>query len=263
MNLKHANVLITGGSEGIGRGLAARFLAAGSNVLITGRNPTKLARASRALPGLRTYLSDISDPQQREALAEHVHETMPGLNVLINNAGIQRRVSLALDIAPWSERQAEIDTLLSGPIHLNHLLVPLILAHGKSAIVVNVTSGGAYIPQVFAPVYSACKAAIHHYTMTLRHSLMNTPCRVVELIPPAVQTALAGAGLSHGVPLDEFCDAVFSKLLDDNITEIGFGPTENLIPQLSGKPLTSLFEASASRSPVETYSLGLPGISWS
>lgn len=138
---------------------------------------------------------------------------MPDLNILINNAGIQRRISLASDQAEWAERQVEIDILLSAPIHMNYLLIPLLLGADKSGLIVNVTSGGAYIPQVFAPVYSACKAALHSYTMTLRHSLVNTSCRVTEIIPPAVQTALAGPGLNHGVPLDEFCDTVFAALI--------------------------------------------------
>ena len=131
--------------------------------------------------------------------------------LLINNAGIQRRVSLASDTASWSEHQAEIDTLLSGPVHLNYLLVPLMLRHRQASLIVNVTSGGAFIPQVFAPIYSACKAAVHSYTVTLRHALRETGVRVVELIPPAVRTALAGPASTHGAPLDEFCELQFSR----------------------------------------------------
>jgi len=254
MDLKQANVLITGGSEGIGLGLATRFLAAGSTVLITGRNSKKLDKAAQDHSGLLTYVSDIAVPEQREALAKYASEAFPGLNIVINNAGFQRRISLGLDNAPWSERQEEIDALLSGPIHLNHLLIPPMLAHGGPCLIINVTSGGAYIPQVFAPVYSACKAALHSYTMVLRHALANTPIRVAELIPPAVQTALAGPGLNHGAPLDEFCDTVFSKIILDDTMTVGFGPTENLVQELNGKPLSEIFDAGTKRFPVETYS---------
>ncbi|HTV30833.1 MAG TPA: SDR family NAD(P)-dependent oxidoreductase, partial [Xanthobacteraceae bacterium] len=163
-------MLITGGAEGIGRGLAARFAAAGARVLVTGRSREKLERAASELR-VETLVNDLSRAAEREALARHMSEVMPGLNVLINNAGIQRRVSLASDTAPWDERQVEIDTLLSAPVHLNHLLVPGMLAHGRSSLIVNVTSGGAYIPQPFAPIYSACKAALHSYTMNLRFAL--------------------------------------------------------------------------------------------
>ncbi|SEL33245.1 uncharacterized oxidoreductase [Chitinophaga rupis] len=251
MDLTKAHVLITGGSEGIGLGLAARFLAAGSKVLITGRSAEKVEKAAQAYPGLQTCVNDIGQPAQREALSRHIQAVMPELNILVNNAGIQRRIALATDHSPWAERQAEIDILFSAPVHLNHLLLPIILAHSQPSLLVNVTSGGAYIPQAFAPVYSACKAALHHYTITLRHALAGTTCRVAELIPPAVQTTLAGAG--HGAPLDDFCDTVFPKLSDDSITEVGYGPTENLQITLNGKSQADLFAASAVRFPVVTY----------
>jgi uncharacterized oxidoreductase len=223
VDLRDACVLITGGSDGIGRGLAERFLKAGSTVLVTGRSQERLDRAASALTGLHIFRNDISQPNERIRLAEHVESQFPNLNVVINNAGIQRRIPLAADNAPWAERQAEIDTLLSAPIHLNHLLIPLMLKHGQRCGIVNVTSGGAFIPQVFAPIYSACKAALHSYTMTLRHALSGTSIQVVELIPPAVQTGLAPT--PHGAPLDEFCDAVFSALASQKET-IGFGPTD-------------------------------------
>jgi uncharacterized oxidoreductase len=150
--------------------------------------------------------------------------------------------------------QEEIDILLSAPIHLNHLLIPLMLKQPQQGVVVNVTSGGAYIPQVFAPIYSACKAALYSYTITLRHSLTGTNCRVTELIPPAVQTGLAGLGLNHGADLDEFCDAVFDKLTTTGDIQIGFGPTKDLVQQINGQPLTERFEAGLARFPVNTYS---------
>jgi uncharacterized oxidoreductase len=253
LDLKNSNVLITGGSEGIGRGLAERFLNAGSTVLVTGRNPEKLRRATSELPGLQTFVNDISKAEGREALAEQVQSSFSGLNVLINNAGIQRRIALAADTAPWQERQVEIDTLLSGPVHLNSLLIPLMLEHGAPSRVVNVTSGGAFIPQVFAPIYSACKAALHSYTVTLRYALAGTSIGVVELIPPAVQTALAGPGATHGAPLDAFCDQVFSAFQSKSEV-IGFGPTDT--PQFNQllEAVEPMFQASAGRFPVATYS---------
>jgi uncharacterized oxidoreductase len=213
-----ATVLITGGSAGIGLGLAARYLGRGDRVIVTGRRPERLAAA---LPGLETIAGDISDPADRERLAARVP---PGLDVLINNAGIQRRVPIAADDTPWSESQAEIDTLLGGPVHLTRLLLPVLLAAGRPSLIVNVTSGGAFVPQPFAPLYSAAKAALHSWTINLRYALAATPCRVVELIPPAVATGLAGPGQAHGADPDEFCDAVF-PLLDGSRPEVGFGPT--------------------------------------
>jgi uncharacterized oxidoreductase len=252
LNFPKAKVLITGGSEGIGRGLAKRFLEDGASALVTGRNSEKLKQVADAFPGMLTFVSDISRPEERTTLAEHVESVIPGLNVLINNAGIQRRVSLAADPAPWAERQSEIDTLLSGPIHLNSLLIPLMLKHGDPCLIVNVTSGGAFVPQVFAPIYSACKAALHSYTVTLRHALRDTNLGVVELIPPAVRTALSGSGLNHGVPPDDFCDQVFAALKGGG-ESIGFGPTNTPEFKQLVEMAKPLFVASSSRFPVATY----------
>ncbi len=257
MDLKQANVLITGASEGIDLGLAQRFIAAGSRVLVTGRGEEKLLAAQRRYPGLEIFVNDIGIAEQREILATYIKQNMPGVNVVINNAGIQRRIALAADTAPWSERQAEIDILLSAPVHLNHLLIPVILRHQNPSVIVNVTSGGAYIPQVFAPIYSACKAALHSYTITLRHALADTTCRVVELMPPAVQTALAGPGQNHGANLVEFCDSVFKRLAQSQDTEIGFGPTDNLIQQINGRSLAEIFQQSSLRFPISTYKDGV------
>lgn len=253
MDLTHAEVLITGGSDGIGKGLAARLMAAGCKVMITGRNEAKLKAAAIDLPGLLTYSSDIGNPQDREELAVYVNEVLPGLNILVNNAGIQRRIGLAADTEGWNQRQKEMDILLSGPIHLNHLLIPLMLGNGKNALIVNVTSGGAYIPQAFAPVYSACKAALHHYTITLRHALSATKCRVAELIPPAVQTALIGPGLNHGASIDEFCDHIFTALFMSDQENVGFGPTADLRIEINGHSQDTLFSNNASRFPVDLY----------
>jgi uncharacterized oxidoreductase len=253
MDLTNAEVLITGGSDGIGKGLAARLIAAGCKVMITGRSVAKLKAAAIELPGLLAYSSDIGNPQDREELAVYVNQVLPGLNILVNNAGIQRRTELAAETGGWNERQKEMDILLSGPIHLNHLLIPLMLGNGKNALIVNVTSGGAYIPQAFAPVYSACKAALHHYTITLRHALSATRCRVAELIPPAVQTALTSPGLNHGASIDDFCNYVFTALFMSDQENVGFGPTANLRIEINGQSQDTLFSNSASRFPVDLY----------
>jgi len=247
------DVLITGGSQGIGLGLAARFLSAGHHVLVTGRSAEKLERAASRHPSLRVYRNDIGRPKEREQLADHVRSTMPDLAVVINNAGIQRRIPLATDDAPWAERQAEIDILLAGPVHLNHLLIPTLLQHGRPSLIVNVTSGGAFIPQPFAPLYSACKAALHSYTVNLRHALAHTPCRVVELIPPAVATELAGPDNVHGAPVSDFCDTVYAALLDSSKNDIGYGMTDTPAFQAQINAAAALFEQSVGRFPIETY----------
>ncbi len=253
MDISRASVLITGGTSGIGAGLATRFLAVGAKVLVTGRDQEKLTVMANSHPGLLTFESDIGHPEDREALAKHVREMMPGLNIVINNAGIQRRIAFSEDTAPWSERQAEIDVLLAGPVHLNALLTPTLLDGVQAGLIVNVTSGGAYVPQPFAPVYSACKAALHSYTVTLRHSLRNTSIHVVELIPPAVATGLAGPGKNHGANLDDFCDMVFPQLTRRDLDEVGYGFTASDQFEAAQKPYKEMFASFADRFPTAAY----------
>jgi uncharacterized oxidoreductase len=244
------HVLVTGGSRGIGRGLAARLLARGDRVLITGRSPETLAAAAARHPGLQTVVADLATAQAREDLAAHVRATLPDIDLVVQNAGIQRRVGLAVDDAPWAQRQAEIDILLAGPVHLDHLLIPTMLEHGRPSTIVEVTSGGAAVPQPFAPLYSASKAALHHYTLTLRSALAETSIRVVELVPPAVATGLGGS--SHGVPLDEFCDAAVAGI-DSGQDVVGFGMTAApaITTQLLGQQ--ALFDELADRFPATGY----------
>src|SRR5262249_39080729 len=81
-------------------------------------------------------------------------------------------------------------------------------------------------PATFAPIYAATKAAMHSFTVSLRQQLSQTPVEVIEVIPPAVNTDLGGAGLhTSGVPLDEFSDSVFQGL-ERGLLEIGYGFSE-------------------------------------
>lgn len=253
LDRSQASVLITGGTSGIGAGLATRFLDVGAIVLVTGRNREKLAAMMERYPGLLTFESDIGHPEDREALANHACDVLPGLNIVINNAGIQRRIALSEDTAQWSERQAEINMLFAGPVHLNALLIPALLDRGQEGTIINVTSGGAYIPQPFAPVYSACKAALHSYTVTLRHSLRDTLIRVVELIPPAVATGLAGPGNNHGAPVDNFCDTVFPQLFHRDLVEVGYGITASNQFEAAKKPYRDMFASFSDRFPTAAY----------
>jgi len=186
-----ANVLITGGSRGIGFALARRYLAQGARVLETGRSAPDLERAAAAAPGLATPVSDLGAPADREALARLVSAAMPGLDLLVHNAGIQRRIALAADTSPWTDRASEIGINLAGPVHLSHLLIPVMLAHRRPATVVTVTSGGAFVPQPFAPLYSATKAALHRVAGDgLFAGVIRTRCRPGASVPRLPSSAV-------------------------------------------------------------------------
>lgn len=115
-----------------------------------------------------------------------------------------------------------IITNIEAPFHLSMLFAPY-LATKEEATIINVTSGLAFTPFAIAPIYSATKAALHSFTISLRHQLSDTSVEVIEVAPPAVSTDLGGAGLhTHGEPLDAFADGIFEGLQEGH-KEIGYG----------------------------------------
>jgi len=202
---KDKTILITGGASGIGLALAQRFLSAGNTVIICGRREDALLDAKRRFPALHIRTCDVSIPAERVALFEWVVDSFPLLDVLVNNAGVQRRV----DLSASSFDHSEIAINLEAPIHLCMLFSSYLSK--RNGCIINVTFGLAFSPLAAVPVYSATKAAMHSFTLSLRHQLKSV--RVVELLPPAVNTDLGGKGLhDFGEPLDKFADAVFLRL---------------------------------------------------
>jgi uncharacterized oxidoreductase len=234
-------VLVTGGSTGIGFALAARFLAAGSRVIICGRREQALAEARSAHPGLQTIQCDISREEERVRLFQTVAREYPRLNVLVNNAGIQNRPPPLTQHQDWSSHAHEISTNLEAAMHLTMLFVPFLMAQ-KDPAIINVTSGLAFVPMAMMPTYCATKAALHSFTMSTRRQLADTPIKVVEIAPPAVQTDLGGKGLhDFGVPLDEFADYAMDQLRVGK-EEFGYQFSEKGM-DASGPEIQQMFEA--------------------
>ncbi len=225
MEISGNTVLVTGGGTGIGLSIAVGLLKAGSRVIICGRNLDALVAAQEANPGLEIVYGDVAAQSSREELAEAVLSRFSDVNVLVNNAGIQRRVDFLTDDAPWQVRAEEIAINFQAPVHLAALFLPHFLKQKRAAIV-NVTSGLAFIPSRQVAVYSATKAAMHSFTLSLRSQLEGSSVSVVEVIPPAVNTDLGGTGLhTSGVPVGEFTDTVLSRFAAGD-TEIGYGTSE-------------------------------------
>ena len=211
MEISGNTILLTGGTSGIGLALAERLLAAGNRVIVTGRREALLDEVRGKLPGVITAQSDAGSAADRERLVADLTGRFPELNVLINNAGIQRRLDLQA-AEPWEQTREELAINVEGPMHLVSLLLPHLRRQARP-VIVNVSSGLAFVPLASVPVYSATKAALHSYTLSLRHQLRATPIAVVEVIPPAVRSNLGGAH-DFGVPTDEYADSVMAQLAE-------------------------------------------------
>ncbi len=213
MKVSGNTILITGGGSGIGRGLAEAFLGLGNQVIIAGRRQAVLDHVTRANPGMKSIQFDIADSSSIRPFAAQLAADHPKLNVLINNAGIMRRENLAV---PQDDSAAEdvVATNLLGPIRLTAALLPL-LRKQPASIVMNVSSGLAFVPLAMTPTYCATKAAIHSYTLSLRYQLKGTTTEVLELIPPYVATDLLdGAADPRAMPLDQFIRETMAILKD-------------------------------------------------
>ena len=184
-------VLITGGGSGIGLALTQALVRQGNKVIICGRRRDRLKAVLARVPGVSFRVCDISRTRSRFALAEWLVSEFGQLNILINNAGIQRQVDFLKGPKDLSKAVEEISTNLLAPIHLSAQLIPH-LRKKKEACIVNISSGLAFTPLAAVPVYSATKAALHSWSLSLRHQLRNTSVRVFEIAPPMVATELAG-----------------------------------------------------------------------
>jgi uncharacterized oxidoreductase len=216
MKLTGNKILITGGGSGIGRGLALALHALGNKIIVAGRRQSAVTVTAAAASGIIPAVLDIDDPEAIRAFAARMTAEYPGLNVLINNAGIMRPEDLKALPAGLADSEATITTNLLGPIRLTAALLPHLLKQ-RAAAIINVTSGLGFVPLPVTPTYSATKAAIHSYTVSLRVQLAGTPVEVIEIIPPAVVTDLT-PGRSESdprmMPLQAYIDETMQLLAE-------------------------------------------------
>ena len=235
-------ILISGGGSGIGLALAQRWHDAGNNVIITGRNAAKLDAAIAGRPNMAAMSLDVTDPAAIAAFAAEVLAKHPGINVLVNNAGIMSTEEAGAK-RDLTQAEATVVTNILGPIRLTDALVDHLAAQDDAAIV-NVTSGLAFVPLPKAPTYSATKAAMHSYSVALRIQLEGK-VEVIELAPPAVRTDLTpGQSTREGyMPLDDFSDEVMSlfaveptpaEILVQNVLPLRHAAANGNVPAVLG-----------------------------
>ena len=149
MQLSNNHVLITGGTSGIGFALAEAFLNAGSRVAVCARNQVHLDQARLLLPDLQTKVCDVAEEVDRAALLTWVLHEFSGLNVLVNNAGIQRDVDFKQGLGEFLKGGNEIRINLEAPIMLSALFIPLLakaqaLGHHQCIFRPWISAGGTH-----------------------------------------------------------------------------------------------------------------------
>jgi uncharacterized oxidoreductase len=227
MKITGNTVLITGGATGIGLEMARSFLDRGNTVIICGRRIEKLEAAKALLPGLSIHQCDVGDKNQRRALFQHCMWHFPAVNILVNNAGMQREINFLNGEEAYENGDSEVEINLEAPLHLSALFLPHLLRQQQAAII-NVSSGLGFVPLKIMPVYCATKAALHSFSISLRQQLKGTFVKVFELIPPIVDTDLdrgarAKRGqVNRGIPVQKVAVETINALEKDQ-EEIAVG----------------------------------------
>jgi uncharacterized oxidoreductase len=204
-------IFITGGGSGIGRGLAEALHKRGNQVIIAGRRKGNLVQVARANAGMTWVELNIEDPTSISAVADKLIAEHPRLNVLINNAGVMHIDNVS---GPIDDKLlvSTVATNLMGPIRLTGALIAHLMRQNDAAVINNSSVLG-FVPLAVAAVYSATKAAMHSYTLSLRHKLKGTRVKVLEIALPRVQTDLLNSNNEpRAMPLAEFIEETMQVL---------------------------------------------------
>jgi uncharacterized oxidoreductase len=248
MQLRGNTVFITGGTSGIGRGLAEAFHQRGNQVIISGRREDRLKEMCRKHSGMRWLVMGVTDPEAIRDTARRAIAEFPDLNCVVNNAGVQMGVDFTPG-GPLDEQKllTEVSTNLLGPIRVTAAFLPHLVS-APGATVINVSSGLGFVPMARFPVYCATKAAVHSWTMSLRHQLRQAGVKVVEIIPPWVATELGSPGkaaepVTSGrgpIPLDTFIAETMAGL-ESGEDEVAVGSAKNLVAAAGSETFKHVF----------------------
>lgn len=226
MDLSGNTLLITGASSGIGRALSEAFLRSQNQVIGVGRNQAALEEISMKYPNFHGIKADLAEEEGLKRIVAIVQRDYPNINVLINNAGIQHQYSWLQAQDAWSKIDQELSINLVAPLKLTASLVP-VLQKNPNPMVVNISSALAIVPKQSAPVYCASKAGLHIFSKALRYQLEKKGIRVMEVLPPLVDTPMT-EGRHKGEVTPESLAKDFMNAFQRNQQELNVGKTKLL-----------------------------------
>jgi len=240
MEITGNTILITGGATGIGLSLAEVFITAGNTVIICGRKENRLKQAKAKFPQINTMVCDLSKEEERAFLCTSVKNNFKNVNMLVNNAGMQNIIDFKKGIKEMLAIENEIAINLVAPLYLSACFVPFFLPKNEAAII-NISSSLGFVPKSNKSVYCATKAAIHSFSLSLRHQLKDTSIKVFEVIPPMVDTGLVKKTTEEtdqvfrGIKPPEVARDVLTGLANDEY-EIAIGKAREVIRGVRPKP---------------------------
>lgn len=228
MPFQYKKVLVLGGTSGIGKAMAEKLLSEGSSVIVVGRRKENLddfAQMHGKDGKIDTAVFDITDLKGIPQFASDITSRHPDLDCVFLNAGIQRHLK-------WQEPEkvdldlmmTEFTTNYTSYMYLTKAFLPFLQKQAPTPTsLIYVSSGLALVPNSYCPNYCASKAALHHMVLAMRLQMkeIDSNVKIVELLPPAVQTELhddkhqpefKGKGGALGMPLPDFVEEAYAGL---------------------------------------------------
>lgn len=216
-------ILITGGTSGIGLELVRQFYGLGNKLIVASSNQANLNELKIKFPNIVSEVCNLGDSSSVLHLIDKCKKEHNDINIVINNAGIQKNYVWTDEKNGYAKIADEICVNFTSPMQIIYGLLPILTTKQNSAIV-NVSSGLAFAPKKLAPVYCATKSAIHIGTKALRYQLEGTTVKIFEIIPPLVDTAMTeGRGKGKITPkqlVDEFMQDFKNDKFESNIGKI-------------------------------------------
>lgn len=199
MVLKGKRALITGGSRGIGKAIAAAFLKEGASVMIAARSRDELAATKsefeKHYPEIHVAVLDVSDPRAAKTLVHDAAKIMGGIDILVNAAGIYGPIGFSADV-DLNEWKKTFEVNLFGTFYMFREVIPLMMKEKKGKII-NFSGGGDGSLANFS-AYSASKASVVRLTETLAEEVKKYNIDVNAIAPGPVNTKLLDEALVAG-----------------------------------------------------------------
>ncbi|MGD7009788.1 SDR family oxidoreductase [Metabacillus sp. 84] len=210
-SIQGKTAIITGASSGIGEAIAKKLASEGANIVLAARREDRINALADELKSsysteVLTIPTDVTSKEAVEQLANQTRETFGKVDILINNAGIMLLSFLKNDhVDQWEQM---VDVNIKGVLFGIHSVLPGMLEAGEGHVI-NVSSVAGHEVFPSSSVYSATKYAVRAISMGMEKELANTPIKVTNISPGAVQTELT----NHIT--DEDVHSLFKDMMED------------------------------------------------
>ncbi len=194
MELQGKTAIVTGGSKGIGRGIAEALVRADVNVCLSARHEAEMARAVADLNRLgggnaAGFVCDVRNYAEVRSLLEDANKTFGGIDILVNNAGIG--IFSSVEDMSVEDFRATLETNLFGVFYCCHEAIPLMKKRGGGYII-NISSLAGTNAHPRMAAYNASKFGLNGFSEALMQEVRHDGIKVSYIMPGSVNTAFGG-----------------------------------------------------------------------